>query len=348
MSAVSDASATSSVVSTHFEDTSTQKGDAKKKADTKSDKQVAQLAKDATKFTKEVHRAASGIGKAVASAKKPKGLAGFAVDNIENDIEDLGIGGKGAAKRIWSLLLSVFSMTALEVGNVIAEEVPAAVPVVAGIGVGLAGLSVALSIDSVVRAGRVSRMLQGIRDSVDKVSTEEEKKAALLEGLKKLKSEDLDSLQERLMFSKSADLAKRVDTAISKLEKPVSSGEAVKEVEKMTKTLSFRAKLALGLRLLGLAFRVMIAAGMALLSYGPDPVSKLSGAILLGLGIGLSFILFLGKFLFVNPNPFDPESKTRAQIVGESIRKSGVSLLRKLHIIRDQPATQEAGQAATK
>jgi vacuolar-type H+-ATPase subunit I/STV1 len=347
MAAVSNGSATSKVPFIRVEEAVGQRVGVAIKEDKKSEKRIAQLAKDATKLTQAVDSASSGIGITVASAKNPKSLASVSVDNIQNNVSDLDYEGGEMMKEIWSFLLTMLAIKASIIVNVFDGLDAPGLPVIAGLSVGVSGIPVALSINSVVRAGRVSRMLQEIRDSVDKVSTEEEKKAALLEGLKKLKSKDLDSLQERLMCSQSADLAKRVDTAISKLEKPEASPETVKEVEKTMKTLSFRAKLALGFRLLGLVFRIIVAAGTALLSYGPDPVSKLGGVILLGFGLGLSLLLFLGELLFVNRNPLDPSSKSRAQIIGESIRKSGVCLLRKLHIIRDQPATQ-AGQAATK
>lgn len=279
----------------------------------KADKRVAHVAMKMEGLALKMHFAALDVSQAISAGKELKGVfAGPAVSRVTDDIKELGQGGRGVGQRIWSVLLTVFSASALEVAQIIGENVPAAVPVLNGISIGAAGLSVCMAIDALVRECKIWKMFENLKKEMTRSSSDIEKCVILLPALKKLSGEDLDSLQVRCGF-KGVNLQKKIDPLIQKLEKGEDMRPALKEAEEMTNVLAGRASENFGIKLAGLVVRVFVVVGMALLIYGADPVSKIVGTVLLCATALTLFILALKRSFFTNPNPFDPESKSLAQ-----------------------------------
>lgn len=303
----------------------------------REDRRVSELARSAEDITKEVYGVVSRVNGAIKALRSARGVrTGFIAANLVSDIKELGLGGRGASKRIWSLLVTVTSISVLEVANSIAENLPAAVPVVNGLGVGIGCISVVVALDAVLRARNLLRSLNELHENVCKTPGVE-KAQLLLAGLKKLKVDGIGSMQDRLLFSKGADLAKRVDDAISRLTL-CQSPQPLEGDERMVRILALRASVSLGSVLATVALRIMAVVGMGLLAFSVGALAGAVGAILLATSSGISFVLFAGKFMCINPNPFDPECRSRAHELGTALRLSCVAFLQRWHLISADPA----------
>lgn len=284
-----------------------------------SDKKVAHVAKGLKCFVDEVHSAADSVSKTIKVCTNFKGVfAGLVIARATEDIADLGGGGKRSANRIWGVLFTAFTLSALELAQIIGENVPAAVPILNGVSVGAAGLSVFMATEALLREYKVSQVFENFRTEVSGAKGDDGKKAALLSVLKKQKTDDLESLQVQLGF-KGVDLAKKINSLVYRLEMEEDGCAAVEEAEGMTNILADRVTKNFGVKIAHLAARVLVVAGMVLLVYAHNSVAKVVGVVMLCVSSVALFVLAVKRIVFANPNPFDRASKTLAHEAWSSL-----------------------------
>ena len=209
------------------------------------------------------------------------------------------------------------TMEILNAFKVIADKTVDWVPIFNIVSFVIGFISIGLSGETTFRAQDLYRSLNKTSRKLEDATNDDERFDILIESLDELLEKGIKPLRKRLMLSKAAgiEIEERVSTlAKIRLPKtqmtPEQKKKAVaKGVDLMAK-LKGRAKVHLKFSVAELSNRVAGTVGAGLATFSPVPVA---GYILIACSSASALVCIGSKFLFVNKNPFDPTSKSRAK-----------------------------------
>ena len=276
-------------------------------------------------------------------------LLPFTIKDCVDDIKKIGSQAplKEKIRRVFSLVLNLDSVTEsvsttlsiLELAKVVGEQAVQWIPVFNIVSYIIGFISLGLAGESAVAEGKLPYRLAQLQKALKKIDAsskadeikEKEKANVLIEMLENLKKEGLEPLRKKLMLSKKANLAQRVDELSERLKKSGAEQKAaVKEAGECMQTLGKRAKLTFGLKLAELINKIITVVGVGLVTFAPDPISKLVGCVLLLVSSVFSLVLIGGKYFLISKNPFDPASKTRMKVLLDNVSRGIDTLIRRL------------------
>jgi len=165
---------------------------------------------------------------------------------------------------------------------------------------------------------------EALHIQLDRATSPTERAEIMIELFKRfegpdLKKQRMNALHKKLMLSKKgADLKNRIENVANILKKTPVFGvegqsmtpdEARTHSEEILSTLKGRAALQLGFNVAELASRVAGAVGSGISLFGPPGVA--TGFIVMACSGAVALVCVGTKLLFINKNPFDPESRNR-------------------------------------
>ena len=177
-------------------------------------------------------------------------------------------------------------------------------------------LSLWLSAYSTKQAVRLFHRFSAAMKECEQAQTPEEKAAALQSALDVIDSEGVKTLRKRLMLSKKA--YRTLEDKLREVGRNISNRSVSGEDVGLIRTLAGRASMQLPFRVASIASDITGIAGSALL-LASVPVAGLSVLII---SSSISLVSWGAKYFFVNKNPFDGASQSRAGRILASISKA--------------------------
>jgi len=269
---------------------------------------------------KKLSESLKGTGKAIAGVPPLMATPFVVYDAVNNAL--LVIRKKSLKEKIRpalnfitninSLMKSVaFSLETLNKAKLVGEKVVQWIPIFNIISFATGFISVGLSIESTARSSSLLKSIHIAAKDLEKATDDVNRARILQKLLQSLEDKGIEPLRKKLMISKKADLEKKISKLSAKLltRQGEELARAVAKSEKMMKILKKRAGAALGYNIADLSTKVVGTAGAAFSSFTPLPPV---GYILLAISTTSSLVIWSGKTFFVNKNPFDPVSRSKA------------------------------------
>lgn len=194
--------------------------------------------------------------------------------------------------------------------------------------------SVAVAVVDVWDSGTLTYKLKRILKKLENETLNDYEKAHILgDLLKEMEQGGLRNLRKKLMISKKAQFrGEHFERVISRLSGDLflhgpfkdeaqkqefiqSKQGQIAEATELLRKLAPRVKLELGLGSIDLVNTVVNTAGEGLVAFAQHTPAAVAGYVIVATSRTISLLFMGGKFLFVNKNPFDPDSKNNARLL---------------------------------
>ena len=190
-------------------------------------------------------------------------------------------------------------------------------------------ISLGLSSFTVHKGRKLYGALNDSMKEYQNAGNDDEKKiSALTKALTIIEEEGIQPLRKHLMISKvgGIELTKRVDSLKFHIQNNIIDAND----EKFIKLLVGRAKTQLSLQVSDIATSVGSIAGGAFM-VAPVPIAaQIAGTVILATTGVVSLVTWGIRYFFINKNPFDPSSKTRAVAMLDALSKGLRALKQRL------------------
>ncbi len=290
----------------------------------------------------------SGVKIGLASTKVPSIILGFisiksAAEDIWNIIKEPG--KKMPLKRFEAsckLLIHLNSVTRsvanslkfLRTVGAVGLRVVKWIPIFNIVSYIVGFISLGLASYSVHKSRKLLASFETISKDFERAKTDNEKACVLERAIDVIEKEGIDPLRKELRLSKAAKaiLLDRIGAirmrAFPAERKKVSDAQAIADMNEAFIILKSRVKVDLGYKCAEVANQVVDIVGQTLMFTPAAPV---------GIGIMLatsvcSVVSFAGRAYFINKNPFDPMSETRAGSLLTKIKGAFGSVRETIHV----------------
>jgi hypothetical protein len=191
-------------------------------------------------------------------------------------------------------------------------------------------ISLGLASFSVHKSRKLLAAFEVISGQFNK-ATSDEKRAELLEdAIKLIEKEGIEPLRQELRLSKEAgkSLQKRIDHLRALSLPTQEKTQAIADMNEAFIILKGRMKVQLGFKCADLAAQVVgVVAGALMFT----PLAPVGFGIVIATSV-CSLVTFAGQTYFINKNPFDPISQTKAEKLLDKIQKGLNCIKRAIHV----------------
>jgi len=154
-----------------------------------------------------------------------------------------------------------------------------------------------------------------------------------------VRKQTINALHKKLMLSqKRADLKGRIERIAEGLK--MGQKTSPEEAEKLLSKLKSRVKLQLGFSAADLANRIAGTVGAGIVVFAPP--AAVVGFIIMACSSTSALVLLGTRLLFINKNPFDPESRNRINSLVHKALELFDTLIERLKAFREKAPTTES------